>query len=86
MDKKCVICGQIMYNVRPDKKYCSYNCRNKAAKKRKEKGIDLTNKKCLKCGKDFKIIDSGYNRKYCYNCVPKDSYKNGASMRQLIKQ
>lgn len=86
MDKKCVICGEMMYNVRSDKLYCSNTCRNKAQWKRQKSGIDLSKKNCLKCGKEFQITKSGYSRKYCYDCVPKDSYKSGASMRQLIKQ
>lgn len=75
-----------MYNVRKDKKYCSPSCANKAQRDRKNKGVDLSKKLCLKCEKEFKIIDSGYSRKYCYECLPKDSYTNGAQMRQIIKQ
>lgn len=75
-----------MYNVRKDKKYCSRACQAKAQRDRANKGIDLSKKICVKCGKEFQISDSGYTRKYCYECLPKDSYNNGAQMRQIIKR
>ena len=49
--------------------------------------VDLTRtRKCLKCNQDFAPQKNANQRKYCYNCVPADSYTNGASIRQLIKQ
>lgn len=41
---------------------------------------------CLKCQQEFYPKKQAKQRKYCYNCVPEDSYTTGASLRQLIKQ
>lgn len=43
-------------------------------------------KKCLKCGNDFFPKKQAKTRKYCYNCVPEESYTNGAVLRKNIKQ
>lgn len=83
---KCQWCGEMMYNVRSDKKFCSHSCSLKASRKRIRNGIDSSKKICEKCGKEFDIINNGYNRRYCYDCVPIDSYKDGASMRKMIKK
>lgn len=43
-------------------------------------------KKCLKCGKDFFPKKQAKTRKYCYDCVPEESYTNGATLRKRIKK
>lgn len=86
MDKECLWCKTLMENVRADKQYCSRSCAAKAYRERVKNGIDLSQKKCNKCGKDFQIMDTGYTRKYCYECQPKGAYSSGAEMRQLIKK
>lgn len=85
-DIKCQWCGQLMIGVRSDKKYCSRSCGAKASRERLKNGIDSTKKICPKCGNEFQIQDNGYNRRYCYNCIPLNSCKDGASMRRIIKK
>lgn len=43
-------------------------------------------KTCLKCGKEFFPKKQAKVRKYCYECVPEESYANGATMRKNIKK
>lgn len=81
----CQLCEKEFEASRCDTKYCSKSCASKAARKRKAAGIDLTNKVCAKCGAEFTIKDTGYTRRYCYNCVP-FSPKTGAQNRQIIKK
>ena len=73
-----------MYGVRADKQYCSRSCQTKAAYARKQQGVDLKTKICLKCGSNFELKDNGYGRVYCYNCVP-NAPRSGAEMRKIIK-
>lgn len=41
---------------------------------------------CLKCGKEFFPKKQAKTRKYCYECVPEESYTNGATLRKNIKK
>lgn len=84
IDKICVICGKHFLASRIDTKYCGRACQNKAARERARAGIDATVRICSKCEKEFHVIDSGYNRRYCYDCVPK-THKTGAEARNRIK-
>ena len=87
MDKICEYCGQMMYNVRADKKYCSCSCSRKASRQRQQQGVNARQKICPHCGEIFIIQDNGWNRRYCYKCVPHSNVKeNGAQTRQRIKQ
>ena len=79
-----MVCGKEFAATRRDAKYCGRACQSKAARERAKAGIDTTIRVCSKCGKEFRIIDSGYNRRYCYNCVPK-THKTGAEARNRIK-
>ena len=82
--KQCLVCGKEFTATRRDTKYCGRACQSKAARERAKAGIDTTIQICSKCGKEFRIIDSGYNRRYCYDCVPK-THKTGAEARNRIK-
>ena len=88
MDKLCEYCGTLMIGVRSDKKYCSRSCQAKVQRERKKQGIDSSHKVCQKCGKEFTVKTSGYNRVYCYDCVPDgdNKPKTGAEMRSIIKK
>lgn len=46
----------------------------------------FTGKKCVKCEKIFFPKKQAKTRKYCYDCVPEESYASGASLRKTIKQ
>ena len=83
--KQCEWCGNDFHASRKDAKYCSNACSKKAGRQRIKQGLSVRDKTCPKCGNNFTIIDSGYNRKYCYNCVPKTAV-SGAEVRQRIKQ
>lgn len=51
------------------------------------KMVDLNRlKQCLKCGQKFAPQKNANQRRYCYNCIPENSYSTGASLRQIIKQ
>lgn len=87
MNKNCEYCGQLMENVRSDKQYCSRSCQAKASRERKKFSIDLTKKICPRCNNEFTIKTSGYNRAYCYECVPEENQpRTGGQMRALIKK
>lgn len=79
MDKECIICGKMMYNVRRDKIYCCTTCRNKGQKLRESR-----EKICEKCGKVFIPKKYGITRRYCYDCIPVIS-TTGAEARKQIK-
>lgn len=85
MDKKCEFCGQMMYNVRSNKKYCSRSCGAKAERQRLSSGFNSKIKVCPHCKKTFEIVDNGYGRRYCYECVPQ-TLRTGSQVRQLMKQ
>lgn len=81
MDKPCIICGTMMYNVRRDRLYC---CRKCSRQGQKEKIVNTQEKVCEKCGKTFVLKKFGYARRYCYDCVPVTT-TNGAESRKQIK-
>lgn len=82
---QCEYCGEWIKNPTYNQRYCSRSCNKKAAWRR-EHPKTAKIKECLKCGQKFEILDTGYARRYCYNCVPKKAYKDGASLRRLVKQ
>jgi 5-methylcytosine-specific restriction endonuclease McrA len=41
-------------------------------------------KKCELCGKEFKVIDKGHTRKYCYECSP--YYHKGNKKEYVYRQ
>ena len=81
----CEYCKKEFEATRKDKKYCSRSCQAKASRERRNKGINSLKKICNKCGKEFIIDAHGYNRRYCYECVPKVP-TSGAGHRALIKK
>lgn len=73
MNKKCVVCGKMMYDVYPTRKYCSRSCAREVEKaklraKTAEKNKD--GKVCEKCGQHFMPKPNGWTRKYCFDCMP----------------
>ncbi len=79
MVNKCVVCGKDFEAIKSTKKYCSNDCMNAARRARYgERQIqmvtnlmDLHNKSCLICGKDFTPkTPAANNRQCCYNCMP----------------
>lgn len=89
MDKKCEICGTMMYNVTTRRKYCSKKCAKEAEKaKLRAKTAEkyAQGKICEKCGKTFTPKKYGWNRKYCFECVPEEAYTSGAAVRRNIKK
>lgn len=83
---KCVWCGKEFEASRKDKLYCSTKCqRAKSWKRQKDKDYSHEKKVCPKCKQEFFIKKSGYNRRYCYDCVPTIT-TNGAEARKLIKK
>ena len=81
MDKPCIICGTMMYNVRRDRLYCCRKCQNAAQKIKQNESKE---KVCEKCGKVFIPKKYGSTRRYCYDCIPVTS-TNGAEARKQIK-
>ncbi len=82
MDKPCVICGTMMYNVRRDRLYCCRSCSNKG---QKLKIINTEEKICEKCGKVFTPKKHGHSRRYCYECIPVISAKGSEQRKQMKK-
>lgn len=80
----CQWCHQEFEASRRDTKYCSRSCGAKASRDRKAKGVNALEQICLKCGKTFLIKDNGFNRRYCYNCIPVIP-KSGAENRKIMK-
>lgn len=83
--KICQWCNQEFEAKTKNTKYCSRSCQCKASRDRIKKGINNRNKICVKCGKTFTIKDQGYNRRYCYECIPQIP-KSGAENRKIIKK
>lgn len=82
---KCQWCGNDFEAKRKDAKYCSRSCQAKASRDRKKQGINSQEHICPKCNKKFIVKDNGFNRRYCYDCVPQVP-KSGAENRALIKK
>ena len=88
MDKKCEICGTMMYNVTSRRKYCSRQCNKEAEKARlREKTAEkrAKGKQCEKCGKIFIPKENGWTRKYCFDCIP-DGVHGGSKLRKIYKK
>ena len=43
-------------------------------------------RKCEICGQDFQIIDNGWTRKYCYDCVPHEDENMSHAQAVSIKR
>lgn len=85
-EKKCIICGKDFTSKAHNAKYCSRHCCNAAAWQ-KQKELKSQTKICRHCGKEFIPLPNGQTRRYCFECVPPETYdKGGAGMRSLIKQ
>lgn len=79
MVNKCVVCGKDFEAIKSTKKYCSNDCMNAARRARYGErqvymvtnSMDLHNKSCLICGKDFTPkTPAANNRQCCYDCMP----------------
>lgn len=82
----CLNCNKEFIPASNSQKFCCEDCTYEYRKKLKKEEVRRKQKICLKCNNIFIPHPNGQNRKYCFNCVPADAYKNGASLRQLIKQ
>lgn len=81
----CQYCKQEFEAKRRDTKYCCRKCQYTANRQNKKDGVYVNIKICPKCNKQFVIQDNGFNRRYCYDCVPQTP-KSGAENRRLIKK
>lgn len=82
---KCQWCNKEFDAKRKDTKYCCEACSKRASRYRLSQGIDSSKHICAKCQKEFIIKEHAYNRRYCYDCMPKIP-KSGAENRAIIKQ
>lgn len=68
----CLNCNKEYYSINHNNnKFCSNNC--KSAYRRKI-GVDNVGRKCVRCGKEFKV-NKYSSRKQCYNCYPSRNRK-----------
>jgi endogenous inhibitor of DNA gyrase (YacG/DUF329 family) len=65
----CLYCGERVEAKRPNrKKFCSNRCAQRFAKNLPSK------RECKICGREFKIVKGGQNRKYCSEKCSKKAY------------
>lgn len=87
--KICPICNKEFIAQAHNAIYCSAECRQISYRRmrNKEKYGNIEGTKiCIKCGKSFTPHENGYTRRYCFECVPNNTYSHGgAGMRKLIK-
>lgn len=88
-NKICPICQKEFIAHSHNAIYCSEECKRITYKRYRNKekyGNEEGTKVCLKCGETFTPHENGYTRRYCFNCVPEETYEHGgAGVRKLIK-
>lgn len=66
-DLRCRLCAEPFQAIRPDKKWCSNHCAQRAGRIRRHehKGTTDNGRNCQGCGVHFSIIPPNTNRRYC---------------------
>lgn len=85
MEITCKWCNQKFEAKNRNAKYCSRSCQSKASRYRLKNGINALEHICPKCNNTFIVKNNAFNRRYCYECVPKIP-KSGAENRKIIKK
>lgn len=61
----CKFCQKSFYPKRSTQIYCGTKCCYKAQKEREKKGLQYSERSCLKCG--IKFTPEAGTQKYCFN-------------------
>lgn len=85
--KVCPVCGKTFLRTKNSKKFCSAECREAAAKKRREENSEQTKDRVFKCWGCGKLFKSDRKKKFCTEeCRLEASGKKGKKKPQSLTE